>query len=70
MNREPERDPLRPEYDFTAGARGRHHRVYRQGTNVVLLEPDVAVVFKDTAAVNAALRALVQIAAAQAGGKR
>ena len=70
MNREPERDPLRPEYDFSTGARGRHHRVYRQGTNVVLLEPDVAAVFKDTAAVNAALRALVQIAAAQAGGKR
>ena len=70
MNREPERDTLRPEYDFTAGVRGRHHRAYRQGTNVVLLEPDVAAVFKDAAAVNAALRALVRIAAAQVGGKR
>lgn len=70
MNREPERDTLRPEYDFTAGVRGRHHRAYRQGTNVVLLEPDVAAVFKDAAAVNAALRALVRIAAAQVGGER
>lgn len=66
MNREPERDALRPEYDFTAGAKGRHRRAYRQGTNAVLLEPDVAAVFKDAAAVNTALRALVQVAAAQA----
>lgn len=66
MNREPERDALRPEYDFTAGAKGRHRRAYRQGTNAVLLEPDVAAVFKDASAVNTALRALVQVAAAQA----
>ena len=57
MNQEPERDTLRPEYDFSAGVRGTHHRAYRQGTNVVLLEPDVAAVFKDAAAVNSALRA-------------
>ena len=69
MNREPERDTLRPEYDFSAGVRGTHHRAYRQGTNVVLLDPDVAAMFKDAAAVNSALRALVQVAVAQVGDK-
>ena len=66
MKQEIERDAMRPEYDFSSGVRGKHHEAYRLGTNVVLLDPDVAEVFRDSAAVNAALRALAQIARAHA----
>ena len=66
MKRETEQDTMRPEYDFSTGVRGKHHEAYRRGTNVVLLEPDVAEVFKDSATVNAALRALAKIARAHA----
>ena len=49
MNRDGEQDVMRSEYDFSSGVRGQHHKAYRQGTNLVLLEPDVAEVFKDSA---------------------
>ena len=62
MKKKGERDAMRPEYDFSTGIRGVHHEAYLRGTNVVLLEPDVAEVFSDSAAVNAALRALAQVA--------
>ena len=64
MKQEHEKDTTRQEYDFSSGVRGKHHEAYHRGTNVVLLEPDVAEVFKDSAAVNAALRALAQVARA------
>ena len=64
MKQETEQDAMRPEYDFSSGVRGKHHETYRQGTNVVLLDPDVAEIFRDSAAVNAALRALAQVARA------
>ena len=57
-----DRDTLRDEYDFSGGVRGKHHEAYRQGTNVVLLERDVAQVFKDSEAVNQALRAIARVA--------
>ena len=60
-------DELRPEYDFSNGVRGRHHEAYRKGTNVVFLEPDVARVFKDSEAVNRALRSLLDLARRIAG---
>ena len=47
---------MRLEYDFSTGTRGVHHEAYLRGTNVVLLEPDVAEVFKDSAAANEASR--------------
>jgi hypothetical protein len=53
---------MRDEYDFSGGVRGKHYQAYRRGTNVVLLEPDVAAIFKDADAVNAALRMLAKIA--------
>ena len=53
---------MRPEYDFSKGVRGKYYARFRQGTNLVLLEPDLARVFKDSAAVNDALRALVKLA--------
>jgi len=52
-----------PEYDFTGAVRGKYYKRYRQGTNVVLLDPDVAAVFRDSAAVNDALRLLVSLGA-------
>jgi len=50
------------EYDFNKGVRGRYAKRYAEGTNVVLLEPDMAAVFPDSKSVNEALRVLVQIA--------
>ena len=64
MSQEHEPDTMREEYDFSGGVRGKHDQAYRQGTNSVLLEPDVAAIFKDAATVNAALRLLAQIATA------
>jgi len=51
-------DDLRPEYDFSGGVRGKHATRYAEGTNVVLLDPDVAAVFPNPATVNEVLRAL------------
>jgi hypothetical protein len=56
---------MRPEYDFSAGVRGKHHKDYAKGTNVVLLEADVAEVFKDSESVNRALRLLLDLAKKQ-----
>jgi hypothetical protein len=42
-------DELRPEYDFSGGVRGKHHEAYKTGTNVVLLDADVAKAFPDSA---------------------
>jgi hypothetical protein len=53
---------MRQEYDFSGGVRGKHYRAYEKGTNVVLLEPDVAEIFKDSESVNHALRMLMDIA--------
>lgn len=61
-------DELRPEYDFSqmqGGVRGKYVERYRTGTNLVLLDPDVAQAFPNDAAVNEALRLLVQIAQRQ-----
>ena len=45
-----------PEMELSGGVRGKYYERYMQGTNVVLLEPDVARVFHDSAVVNQALR--------------
>jgi hypothetical protein len=55
-----------PEYNFSNAVRGKYYERYRQGTNVVLLDPDVAEVFPNATAVNDALRALVAVADAKA----
>lgn len=47
---------MRPEYSLRGGVRGKHYERYQQGTNVVLLEPDLAKAFRDSATVNEALR--------------
>jgi hypothetical protein len=51
-------DRLRAEYDFSEGVRGKHHLAYKAGANVVVLDPDVADAFPDSASVNRALRLL------------
>ena len=65
MSQEPETtidDEMRPEYDFSDGVRGKYYEAYKQSTNIIVLEPDVAEVFRDAAAVNEALRLLTKIA--------
>lgn len=52
-------DEMRAEYDFSGGVRGKYAARYREGTNVVLLDPDVAKEFKTSEAVNRALRGLL-----------
>ncbi len=63
-------DEMRPGTDFSHGVRGKHHAAYRAGTNVVLLDADVAKAFPDSASVNRALRLLLDLARDQAGAKR
>lgn len=61
-------DELRPEYNFAqmkGGVRGKYVERYRSGTNLVLLDPDVAQTFPNDAAVNEALRLLMQVAQRQ-----
>ena len=53
--------PMREEYDFARGVRGKYARRFAQGTNVVVLESDVAKVFPSSEAVNSSLRALAGI---------
>ena len=54
-------EEMRPVYDFSAGVRGKYAERYAEGTNVVVLDPDVARVFPDADSVNRALRALAEI---------
>jgi len=49
------------EYDFSKGVRGKYARRYAEGTNVVVIEPDVAKFFPDHDTVNEALRSLIAI---------
>lgn len=55
------------EYDFSGGVRGKYAERYAKGSNVVVLDPDVAAVFSDAASVNQALRALAEIIRQQSG---
>jgi hypothetical protein len=57
---------LRPEYDLSqlkGGVRGKYYRKATAGTNLVLIEPELSVVFPDTESVNRALRLLADTAA-------
>ncbi len=58
MKPDDENDEMLPEYDLTGGMRGKYVERYRQGTNVVLLDPDVAEKFPTSESVNEALRRL------------
>ena len=52
---------MRNQYDFTGGVRGKYARRYAEGTNVFVLDPDVARMFPNRQAVNETLRAVAQI---------
>ena len=52
---------MRPEYDFSKGVRGVTAKRYREGTNVVVIDPDLRDVFPDSESVNEALRALAPV---------
>ncbi len=65
MNEERDPDEMREYYDFSGGVRGKYAARYAEGVNLVRLDPDVAALFPDDAAVNEALRALAAIARRQ-----
>jgi hypothetical protein len=52
---------MRAEYDFSKGVRGKHAAQYAAGTNVVVIEPDVAAEFPTAEEVNETLRAVAQL---------
>jgi len=58
-------DELRPEYDLKSllkgGVRGKYTARYRAGTNLVLLEPEVAKAFPNDKAVNEALKLVMKL---------
>jgi hypothetical protein len=58
------RDDLRPDYefDYSKAVRGKHYRrLIAEGANVVVLDPDIAKMFRGSAAVNDALRSLLHV---------
>jgi len=59
-------DPdIQDKYDFSQGVRGKYAARYAKGSNVVVLDPDVAEVFRDSEAINRMLRAIGELVKAQ-----
>ena len=56
---------MRPEYDFSKGVRNKYAARLKPGSQLVVLDPDVAAAFGDAKAVNKALRALLEVAPAR-----
>ena len=57
-----QKDPnMLEEYDFSKGVQGKYAKRYAEGTNVVVIEPDIAEVFPDHDSVNQVLRSLMEI---------
>ncbi len=66
-------DELRKEYDLSrlsGGVRGKYYKRATAGTNLVLIQPDLAALFPDSESVNRALRVLAEAARASAPQKR
>jgi hypothetical protein len=61
---------MRAEYDFSGGVRGKYAARFAEGSNVVVLAPDVAAVFRTTEAVNEALRVQLPKKPARTLGRR
>lgn len=59
---DPDRDTMRPEYDFSKGTRGVTARRFAEGSNVVVIDPELSVLFPSSEAVNDALRSIAAIA--------
>jgi hypothetical protein len=67
MKKDEDSEELLPEYDFRTmegGVRGKHAAAYRQHSNLIRLDPDIAKAFKTDQSVNEALRAVLKAAAA------
>ena len=60
-SRDRDRDTMRPEYDFSRAVRGATAARYREGANIVVIDPSVLDVFPDGRRVNQALRALAPV---------
>lgn len=59
-----ETDDLRPEYnfDYSKAVRGKYYqRLLEEGSNVIILDPDIAKAFHNSASVNEALRSLLEL---------
>jgi hypothetical protein len=57
-----QKDPdMLEEYDFSKGVQGKYARRFREGANLVLLDPDIAEAFPNDEAVNTALRLVMQL---------
>lgn len=61
MKEKKENEEMLEEYDFSQGEKGRYFRRYKEGSNVIVLDPDVAKVFRDQRLVNESLRTLARI---------
>jgi len=62
MKKGKEKDTMREEYDFTGGIRGKYAKRFSGGSNIILLDPDVAKLFPDSKTVNEVLRSIAKIA--------
>ena len=65
-----EKEEMRKEYkreDLGPGVRGKYYQAYQEGTNLVLLSPEVAAAFPTEQAVNDALRSLIELAQRSTG---
>lgn len=63
----PDNGEMLEEYDFSNATKGKYAEMYAAGINVVLLDPDVAEVFRDSTSVNDALRTLIRVSRQVAG---
>jgi len=70
MKRMPKDQDMLEEYDFSKGVKGKYADRFREGTNLVLLDRDVAEAFPSDEAVNAALRLVMQLQKLPRSGKR
>jgi hypothetical protein len=61
-NNKTQNDGMLAEYDFSNGIRGKYAARYAKGSNIAVLEPDVASIFPNSQSVNEALRSLIDIA--------
>ncbi|MCP3874700.1 MAG: hypothetical protein GY699_16300 [Desulfobacteraceae bacterium] len=52
---------IQKEYDFSTGVRGKYTKKYQEGTNVIIIDPDVAEFFSDEGSINDILRSLIPV---------
>jgi predicted nucleotidyltransferase len=61
------RPEMLPEYDFSRAQRGKYAQRYKEGTNIIVLDPDVSRIFRTSESVNETLRELSKIIRRHAG---